>query len=77
MTTTTSTSRRSSSNDPVRHDMIDTAQAAANLVDVRARIEAVGGDGHVEILAVTKGFGADIIDVAAAIGCGSIGENYS
>ncbi len=57
--------------------MIDTGKAAANLVDVRARIDAAGGDEHVDVLAVTKGFGPDVIDVAIAIGCHAIGENYA
>lgn len=57
--------------------MIDSGTAAANLADVRARIDAAGGDEHVDVLAVTKGFGPDVIDVAVAIGCHSIGENYA
>jgi PLP dependent protein len=39
---------------------------------VRAR---VGDD--VEVLAVTKGFGAAAVDAAAAAGCRAIGENYA
>ncbi|MEO6652865.1 MAG: alanine racemase [Ilumatobacteraceae bacterium] len=57
--------------------MIDPVMAAANLAGVRSLIEAAGGDDHVEVLAVTKGFGAEIVDVAVAIGCRSIGENYA
>ena len=46
------------------------------LAAVEARISAAGGTG-VEVLAVTKGFGADAIDAAVAAGCRSIGENYA
>ncbi len=57
--------------------VIEAAQAAANLAQIRARIEAVGGGDEVEVLAVTKGFGPEIVGVAAEIGCRSIGENYA
>lgn len=44
---------------------------------VRERITAAGGDDSVQILAVTKGFGPEVIDVAVAAGCRAIGENYA
>ena len=44
----------------------------------RARIAAAGGGAGVELLAVTKGFGADaVVAAAAAAGCAAIGENYA
>lgn len=46
------------------------------LAAVEARIRAAGGTG-VDVLAVTKGFGADAIDAAVAVGCRRIGENYA
>jgi len=46
------------------------------LAAVEARIRAAGGTG-VDVLAVTKGFGADAIDAAVAAGCRRIGENYA
>lgn len=44
---------------------------------VRQRIRSAGGDESVEIVAVTKGFGADAIEAALAAGCRAIGENYA
>ena len=46
------------------------------LAAVEARIRAAGGTG-VDVLAVTKGFGADAIGAAVAAGCRRIGENYA
>jgi pyridoxal phosphate enzyme (YggS family) len=44
---------------------------------VRRRIEAASTDpGSVRIVAVTKGFGADAVEAAAAVGLRDIGENY-
>jgi PLP dependent protein len=56
--------------------MIDAGLVRERLAVVEARIEAAGGSG-VDVLAVTKGFGADAIDAAVAAGCGRIGENYA
>jgi pyridoxal phosphate enzyme (YggS family) len=55
-----------------------TADSVAQaLAHVRGRIVAAGGDEAVSILAVTKGFGPEAIEVAAAAGCRMIGENYA
>ncbi len=56
--------------------MIDADGVAARLADVRARIAGVGGTG-VQVMAVTKTWGIDAVDAAAAAGCDSIGENYA
>lgn len=48
----------------------------AGLEAVRDRIERAGGT-DVEVVAVTKGFGPDAIDAAAAAGCRAVGENYA
>lgn len=57
--------------------IIDAETVAANLAAVRARISAAGRGDDVTVLAVTKGFGAEIIDVAVEAGCRAIGENYA
>jgi PLP dependent protein len=44
---------------------------------VRAEIRAAGGSDTIELLAVTKGFGADAVAAAASAGCRMIGENYA
>ena len=44
---------------------------------MRARIHAVAAGEPVELVAVTKGFGADAVVAAAAAGCAAIGENYA
>lgn len=54
----------------------DAAEVRANLAAVRQRIADAGGD-DVSILAVTKGFGPEVIGVAAAAGCGAVGESYA
>jgi pyridoxal phosphate enzyme (YggS family) len=56
--------------------MIDAAMVRDRLASVEARIRAAGGTG-VDVLAVTKGFGAAAIDAAVAAGCRRIGENYA
>jgi len=48
----------------------------AALADLHERIRRAGGT-DVEILAVTKAFGPEVIDVAVAAGCRAIGENYA
>ncbi len=57
--------------------MNDATTVAERLDDVRARIAAAGGGPEVRILAVTKGFDAEVIDVAAGAGCDAVGENYA
>ena len=56
---------------------VDAATVTANLAGLRERIRAAGGGADVAILAVTKGFGPEIIDVAVEAGCRAIGENYA
>lgn len=53
---------------------VDSVRAA--LTDLHERIRRAGGS-EVDILAVTKAFGPEIIDVAVAAGCRAIGENYA
>lgn len=51
---------------------------ASNLAQVRGRITAAGGDpAAVEVVAVTKGLGADAVLGALGAGLRSIGENYA
>ncbi len=48
------------------------------LAEVRRRIAAAGGDPRsVEVVAVTKGFGAAAVRAALAVGLRSVGENYA
>lgn len=47
------------------------------LEGVRRRIDAVAGGRHVEIIAVTKGFGPEAVEAAVAAGLTSVGENYA
>ena len=52
--------------------------AVADAVDrVRSRIRELGAGRTIELVAVTKGFGAAAIDAAVAAGCTMIGENYA
>lgn len=57
--------------------MNDVATVAARLEETRARIAAAGGGPDVKVLAVTKAFGSEVIDIAVAAGCDAIGENYA
>ena len=43
---------------------------------LKERMRAAGGDG-VELVAVTKGWGPEAVEAAAACGIGHIGENYA
>jgi PLP dependent protein len=52
------------------------AEVAERLGAVRSRIAAAGGV-DVEVLAVTKTFGADAVVAARDAGCRAIGENYA
>jgi hypothetical protein len=59
-----------------------TAAAAADLATrldaVHRRITAAGGDpGEIELVAVTKGFGADVVRAALDHGLTDIGESYA
>jgi pyridoxal phosphate enzyme (YggS family) len=55
---------------------VDAAVVARNIAAVQARIARAGGDGRVQLVAVTKGFGADAVRAAADAGVLDIGENY-
>lgn len=57
--------------------MNDAGQVSEQLAAIRERITAAGGGADVAVLAVTKAFGPEVIDVAAAAGCRSVGENYA
>lgn len=58
-------------------DAVDPAAVAAAVAGVSARIDALAGTRHVQLIAVTKGFGADAITAAVGAGCTAIGENYA
>jgi pyridoxal phosphate enzyme (YggS family) len=51
---------------------VDPVLVAARVAALRERVGA-----GVELLAVTKGFGADAVEAAAAAGCTMVGENYA
>jgi PLP dependent protein len=55
---------------------VDPVDVARRLDALRGRLEAVGGS-DVSILAVTKGFGAEAIEAAIAVGLPAVGENYA
>lgn len=55
---------------------VDPGLVAERLAAVRERIRSAGGR-DVQIVAVTKTFGADAIAAAVAAGCERIGENYA
>jgi pyridoxal phosphate enzyme (YggS family) len=51
---------------------------ASRLADVRRRIEGAGGNpASIRIVAVTKGWGSDIVLAAQAAGLANVGENYA
>jgi PLP dependent protein len=56
--------------------MISPDTVAERLERVRERIAGAGGAG-VDVLAVTKGFGADAVHAALAAGLHRVGENYA
>ena len=59
-------------------DTIDTTALAERLATVRARIVATGrAPDDIVVVAVTKGFGAEAVEAAAAIGLDDVGENYA
>ncbi len=47
------------------------------MAEARSRIRAAGGAADVRLLAVSKGFGPDAVEAAAAAGLTAIGENYA
>ena len=55
---------------------VDVGLVGDRLVELRRRIAAAGGDG-VTVVAVTKGFGPDVVEAAVAVGLDDIGENYA
>jgi pyridoxal phosphate enzyme (YggS family) len=56
---------------------VDPAAVADAVASVRERIRRAAGDRDVQLIAVTKGFGADAIDAVMSAGCTAIGENYA
>lgn len=61
--------------DPAR--VADRAQVASRLAALRDRIAATGRrPDDVVVVAVTKGFGTDAVEAAAAAGIVDVGENY-
>lgn len=51
---------------------------AGRLVEVRRRIQAAGrSPDEVRIVAVTKGFGVDVVEEALSAGLSDLGENYA
>ncbi len=58
--------------------MIDPHDVRANVARVHQRIAAAGGDpSSIEIVAVTKGFGAEAPEAALQAGLVALGENYA
>jgi pyridoxal phosphate enzyme (YggS family) len=50
---------------------------AERVAAVRARIAAAGGEGRVTLVAVTKGFGPEVVAAAVAAGVDDVGESYA
>ena len=58
--------------------VVDTTEVADRVAAVRARIAAAGrAPDEVTLVAVTKGFGPEAVDAAAAVGVVDVGENYA
>lgn len=55
---------------------VSVVEVAERLAAVRSRIVAAGGGDEVSLLAVTKGFGPELVPIAVAAGCERLGENY-
>lgn len=60
--------------------MVDRDRRRAEIAERRReldeRLQACGASG-VEVVAVTKGFDAAVVEAAIDVGCGAIGENYA
>ncbi|MDH3753566.1 MAG: YggS family pyridoxal phosphate-dependent enzyme [Acidimicrobiia bacterium] len=56
--------------------MIVPDELVQRIGSLRERIDAAGGS-NVELVAVTKGFGLDVVETALAAGLVDLGENYS
>jgi len=50
---------------------------AERVAAVRARIADAGGEGRVTLVAVTKGFGPEVVAAAIAAGVDDVGESYA
>jgi len=50
---------------------------AERVAAVRARIADAGGSGRVRLVAVTKGFGPEVVAAAVAAGVDDVGESYA
>ena len=57
--------------------MIDPHDVGARVAEVRARIAELADGRHVDLVAVTKGFGVDAPRAAIAAGVTDLGENYA
>jgi pyridoxal phosphate enzyme (YggS family) len=58
--------------------VVDTTTVADRLAAVRARIASTGrAPEEVAVVAVTKGFGPEAVEAAAAVGIVDVGENYA
>lgn len=57
--------------------VVDSAVVARRIRRVRERIDAAGGTDRVRIVAVTKGFGADVVRAAIEAGVVDLGESYA
>jgi PLP dependent protein len=58
--------------------VIDRGAVAARLAELRERIAATGRTpADVRVIAVTKGFGPEAVEAAAAAGIDDVGENYA
>jgi pyridoxal phosphate enzyme (YggS family) len=59
-------------------DVMDGRDMAARFARARERIERAGGDpAHITLIAVTKGFGPEVVAQARALGQVDFGENYA
>jgi pyridoxal phosphate enzyme (YggS family) len=56
--------------------VVDIGVVGDRLVELRRRLAAAGGD-DVTVVAVTKGFGPEVVEAAVAVGLDDIGENYA
>jgi len=63
--------------EPSPQPTVDARQVAHAVAELRARVLVRSQGRPVQLIAVTKGFGADAIAAAVAAGCDAIGENYA